>query len=102
MRQALLAYAAQHTPSSAGNNYAAQHTPSSAGIRCAAYNYPLCAKLCYCSNALSPQLDAARQLQELNLYGAAELNLYEAAELNLYGAAELNLSQRYVYAMTMA
>ena len=32
--------------------------------------------------ALSPQLDAARQLQELNLYGAAELNLYGAASSN--------------------
>ena len=34
------------------------------------------------SNALSPPLDAARQLQELNLSGAAELNLCGAAGCN--------------------
>ena len=52
--------------------------------------------------ALSPQLDAARQLQELNLYGAAELNVSGAAQLNLYGAASSNAALSPQFAMPLA
>ena len=45
--------------------------------------------------ALSPQLDAARQLQELNLYGAAELNLYGAASSNAALSPQLAMSLAY-------